>query len=62
MAVVAERVADGGVLALIQQWLKAPVIEEDEQGKRRPSGGKGNRKGTPQGAVMTPPTMLQNLV
>jgi RNA-directed DNA polymerase len=41
MAVVAERLADGGVLALIQPWLKAPVIEEDEQGKRRPSGGKG---------------------
>lgn len=59
MAVVAERVADGGVLALIQQWLKAPVIEEDEQGKRRPSGGKGNRKGTPQGGVVSP--LLANL-
>jgi len=59
MAVVAERVADGGVLALIQQWLKAPVIEEDEQGKRRPSGGKGNRKGTPQGGVISP--LLANL-
>jgi len=58
MAVVAERVADGGVLALIQHWLKAPVIEEDEQGKRRPSGGKGNRKGTPQGGVITPLTIL----
>jgi group II intron reverse transcriptase/maturase len=59
MAVVAERVADGGVLALIRQWLKAPVIEEDEQGKRRPSGGKGNRKGTPQGGVVSP--LLANL-
>jgi len=28
MAVIAERIADGGVLALIQHWLKAPVIEE----------------------------------
>jgi group II intron reverse transcriptase/maturase len=62
MAVVAERIVDGGVLALIQQWLKAPVIEQDEQGKQRPSGGKGNRKGTPQGGVITPPTMVQNLV
>ena len=59
MAVVAERIVDGAVLGLIQQWLKAPVIEEDEKGKRRPQGGKGNRKGTPQGGVMTPPTMLQ---
>ncbi|WP_295544017.1 reverse transcriptase domain-containing protein [uncultured Thiohalocapsa sp.] len=59
MAVVAERVVDGGVLALIQQWLKAPVIEEDQQGKRRPSGGKGNRKGTPQGGVISP--LLANL-
>jgi len=56
---VAERVADGGVLALIRQWLKAPVIEEDERGKRRPSGGKGNRKGTPQGGVVSP--LLANL-
>ena len=41
MAVVGERIVDGGILALIQQWLKAPVIEEDERGKRRPGGGKG---------------------
>ncbi len=59
MAMVAERIADGGVLALIQQWLKAAVIEEDEQGKRRPSGGKGIRKGTPQGGVISP--LLANL-
>lgn len=59
MAVVAERIADGGVLALIQEWLKAPVVEQDKQGKRRPSGGKGNRKGTPQGGVISP--LLANL-
>lgn len=59
MAVVAERVADGGILALIRQWLKAPVIEENQRGKRRPSGGKGNRKGTPQGGVISP--LLANL-
>jgi len=59
MAVVAERIVDGAVLGLIQQWLKAPVIEEDEQGKRRPSGGKGKRKGTPQGGVISP--LLANL-
>lgn len=59
MAVVAERIVDGGVLGLIQQWLKAPVIAEDEQGKRRPSGGKGNRRGAPQGGVISP--LLANL-
>lgn len=59
MAVVAERIADGGVLALIQQWLKAPVIEEGTRGKYRPIGGKGNRKGTPQGGVISP--LLANL-
>jgi RNA-directed DNA polymerase len=31
--------------------LGPPVIEEDEKGKQCPHGGKGNRKGTPQGGV-----------
>lgn len=59
MAVVAERLADGPVLALIKQWLKAPVVEEDEAGKRGHGGGKGNRRGTPQGGVISP--LLANL-
>ena len=55
LAVVAERVVDGGVLALIKQWLKAPVIGEDESGfKKTVGGGKANRKGTPQGGVISP--------
>jgi len=62
MTVVAERIADGGVLALIQQWLKAPVIEQDKRGRTRPSGGRGNRKGTPQGGVITPRTQKVTLV
>ena len=33
LATVAERIADGAVLALIKQWLKAPVIGESENGK-----------------------------
>jgi RNA-directed DNA polymerase len=56
MAVVAERIVDSSVLGLIRRWLKATVIEEDKQGKRRPQGGKGNRWGTPQGGVATPAT------
>jgi group II intron reverse transcriptase/maturase len=59
MAVVAERIADGAILALIKQWLVAPVVEEDEDGTRRMSGGKGNREGTPQGGVISP--LLANI-
>ncbi len=52
MAVVAERIVDGGLLALIKQWLKAPVIGEDDNGmKKTVGGGKANRKGTPQGGA-----------
>jgi RNA-directed DNA polymerase len=55
MAVVAERIVDGGILHLIKFWLKAPVIGEDENGvKKTVGGGKANRKGTPQGGVISP--------
>jgi RNA-directed DNA polymerase len=55
MAVVAERIVDGGILHLIKQWLKAPIIGEDENGvKKTVGGGKANRKGTPQGGVISP--------
>jgi RNA-directed DNA polymerase len=55
LAVVAERIVDGGILALIKQWLKAPVIGEDKQGKRKTvGGGKANSQGTPQGGVISP--------
>ncbi len=62
LACVRMRVADRSVIKLIQMWLKAPVVERG-QGK---GGGGGvlsrrNRKGTPQGAVMTPPTQSQTL-
>ena len=59
MAAVAERIADGGVLRLIKQWLKAPVVEKGRNGKDHISGGKGNRRGTPQGGVISP--LLSNL-
>ncbi len=59
LAVVAERINDKAVLALIKQWLKAPVVEQ-ENGKRRTiGGGKNNRLGTPQGGVISP--LLANL-
>ena len=60
LKVVAERISDGAVLALIKQWLKAAVVEEDGAGKRRTTGGgKGQRKGTSQGGVISP--LLANL-
>jgi len=60
MAAVAERIVDRGILHLIKMWLKAAVIEEDEDGTRRNiGGGKGNTKGTPQGGVISP--LLANL-
>ena len=60
MATVAQRISDGAILRLIRMWLKAPVMEVDKDGtKRNIGGGKGNRKGTPQGGVVSP--LLANL-
>ena len=60
MAVVAERICDGAILHLIQMWFKAPIMQVDKDGtKRNIGGGKGNRKGTPQGGVISP--LLANL-
>ena len=60
MATVAERVVDGAVLALIKQWLKAPVMGDSDNGKLAcVGGGKGNRRGTPQGGVISP--LLSNI-
>jgi group II intron reverse transcriptase/maturase len=60
LAAVAERISDGAILRLIKMWLKAPVMEVDRDGKKRNGGGgKGNRKGTPQGGVISP--LLANL-
>ena len=59
LAVVAERIADGGILHLIKQWLKAPVVEQGKDGKDRIISGKSNRRGTPQGGVISP--LLSNL-
>jgi RNA-directed DNA polymerase len=54
MAVVAERIVDGGILHLIKLWLKAPVIGEDDGIRKTVGGGKANSKGTPQGGVISP--------
>ena len=54
MACVRMRITDRAVLELIRGWLRAPVIETDEQtGKPNPPR-KSDGKGTPQGGVISP--------
>lgn len=59
MQSVARRIVDRDVLRLIKAWLKVPVEERDEKGKRRMTGGKDSTCGTPQGGVVSP--LLANL-
>jgi len=56
MQVVAKRIVDKQILKLIKMWLKAPIVEEREDGKKEY---KGNDKGTPQGGVISP--LLANI-
>jgi group II intron reverse transcriptase/maturase len=56
MRLVAQRIVDKHILRLIRMWLKAPVVEEREDGKKEC---KGNDRGTPQGGVISP--LLANI-
>jgi RNA-directed DNA polymerase len=59
MRSVAHRIVDKDILKLIKMWLKAPVEETDKDGRKRLTGGKRNKQGTPQGGVISP--LLANL-
>jgi RNA-directed DNA polymerase len=59
MQCVARRIVDRQMLKLIKAWLKAPVEERDDQGKPRMTGGKGSKRGIPQGGVISP--LLANI-
>jgi group II intron reverse transcriptase/maturase len=59
MRCVARRIADGSVLAVIRNWLNAPVVERSPQGERRSTEAKDRHRGTPQGGIISP--LLSNL-
>jgi RNA-directed DNA polymerase len=57
---VARRVVDGAMLHLVKMWLKAPVEETDERGKKhRSTRNRDEGRGTPQGSPISP--LLSNL-
>jgi RNA-directed DNA polymerase len=54
MDMVANRIIDKMILKLIKMWLKVPIYEDGKY-----TGGKKNKKGTPQGGVISP--LLSNI-
>lgn len=57
---VAEKIADKRILALLNQWLKAVIVQIGKDGKKTViGGGKKSKKGTPQGGVISP--LLANI-
>ena len=50
------RIADRSVLRLIRLWLRCPIVEDDDQGRRTTTH---PRQGTPQGGVISP--LLANI-
>jgi len=57
---VARRIVDRRVLHLIRMWLKCPVEETDDRGRKtRTTGARDQRRGIPQGSPISP--LLANL-
>ena len=60
MKSLARRISDGRMLGLIKAWLEMPVEEDDGTGgRRRTRRARRERKGTPQGAPLSP--LLSNI-
>lgn len=60
MKSVSRRISDGAVLELIEMWLEMPVEETDDDGNtRRSTRARDERRGTPQGASISP--LLANI-
>jgi RNA-directed DNA polymerase len=60
MKSLARRISDGAMLELLKKWLQMPVEQDDGKGgKRRSNPAKEHKKGTPQGAPISP--LLSNL-
>jgi RNA-directed DNA polymerase len=60
MKSLARRISDGAMLKLLKKWLQMPVEESDGRGgKRRSNPARRQRRGTPQGAPISP--LLANL-
>src|SRR5437870_2427370 len=56
MKLIADRISDRHILGWINQWLRAPVVEEDQEGKRRTQPSK---RGMSQGGVIS--SLLANI-
>ncbi len=60
MQSLARRISDGSMLHLMKMWLEQAVEEEDERGHRhRTTRNRDEKKGTPQGAPVSP--LLSNI-
>jgi len=54
LRIVAKRISDGAILKLIKGWLRAPTVEPPGGGEGGGGGSRPNRRGTPQGGVISP--------
>jgi RNA-directed DNA polymerase len=54
LILIGKRISDRNIIHLIKLWLKAPISEDDKM-----SGGRKNKRGTPQGGVISP--LLANI-